>query len=62
MVNNITGKLEVGPTVLVEQGKKGIKLCLYKTDDVGSSFFSKDFEVKLGSGVKCFCSGLKSRW
>ena len=47
---------------MVEQGKEGVKFCLGKADDVGGGFFSKEFKVKLGSGAKCFCSGLRSRW
>ena len=62
MVSDVAGKLEVSPTVLVEWGKEGIKLSLSKMDDVGSSFFSELFKIKLGSSTKCFLSGLGSRW
>jgi len=62
MVSDVTSKLEMGPAVLCEQGKEGVKLGLSKMDDVGSGFFSKLFKVELSSGVKCFCSGLRSRW
>ena len=62
MVDQVTCELKVAPTVLVERGKEGVKLCLSEADDVGSSFFSELFKVELGGGVKCFCSGLRSRW
>jgi len=62
VVNNVTGELKVAPTVLVEQGKKGVELCLSKTDDMGGGFFSKLFKIKLGGGAKCLLSGLGSRW
>jgi len=62
MVDKVTCELKVAPTVLVEWGKKGIELCLGETDDVGSSFFSELFKVKLGGSAKCFLSGLGSRW
>jgi len=62
VVDNVTSELKVAPTVLVEWGKEGVKLCLSKTDNVGGSFFSKLFKVELGSDTKCFRSGLGSRW
>ena len=62
MVNDVTGKLEVQPTVLGEWGKEGVKLSLGEADNIGGGFFSKEFKVKLGSGAKCFRSGLGSRW
>jgi len=62
VVSDIAGKLEVSPTVLVERGKEGIKLCLGEVDDVGGSFFSELFKIELGSGTKCFLSGLRSKW
>ena len=62
MVDQVTCELKVAPTVLVEQGKEGVELGLGKADDVGGGFFSELFEVKLGGGVKCFRSGLRSRW
>ena len=62
MVDQVTCELKVAPTVLVEQGKEGVKLCLGEADDVGSGFFSELFEVKLSSAAKCFLSGLGSRW
>jgi len=62
MVNEVPDELQVAPTVLVERGKEGVELCLGETDNVGSSFFSKLFKVKLGSSTKCFLSGLGSRW
>jgi len=62
VVDKVTGELKVAPTILVEWGKEGVELCLSKTDDVGGSFFSELFEIKLGGSAKCFCSGLGSRW
>jgi len=62
MVDDVTSELKVAPTVLVEWGKEGVELCLSETDDMGSGFFSKLFKVKLGSNMKCFHSGLGSRW
>jgi len=62
VVSDITGKLEVAPTVLGERGKEGVELCLSKTDDMGGGFFSELFKIELGGGAKCFCSGLGSRW
>jgi len=62
VVNQVTCELKVAPTVLVEQGKEGVELCLSKTDDVGGSFFSELLEVELSGGAKCFRSGLGSRW
>jgi len=62
VVDQVTCKLKVAPTVLVEQGKEGVEFGLGKVDDVGGSFFSKLFKVKLGGSAKCFRSGLGSRW
>jgi len=62
MVSDVAGKLEVRPAVLGEWGKERVKLGLSKTDDMGSGFFSELFKVELGGGVKCFRSGLRSRW
>ena len=52
----------LGPTVLGEQGEEDVKLGLSKTDNFGSSFFSKLLEVELGNGAKCFLSGCGSEW
>jgi len=62
VVSDIVGKLEVGSAVLGEWGKEGVELCLSKTDDMCSGFFSKLFEVELGGSTKCLLSGLRSRW
>jgi len=62
VADKVTGELKVAPTVLVKQGEEGVELCLSKTDDVGSGFFSELLKVELSSGAKCFCSGLGSRW
>jgi len=62
VVDQVTCELEVAPTVLVEQGKEGVELCLGKTDNVGSGFFSELFKVELSGGAKCLLSGLGSRW
>jgi len=62
VVDNVTCELKVAPTVLGERGKEGVKFGLGKADDMGSGFFSKLSKVELGSGAKCFRSGLGSRW
>jgi len=62
VVDNVTDKLKVAPTILGERGKEGVELCLSETDDVGGGFFSELFKIKLGGGAKCFLSGLGSRW
>jgi len=60
VVSDVAGKLVVRPAVLGEWGKEGVELGLSKTDDVGSGFFSKLLEVKLGNGAKGFDSGCGS--
>jgi len=60
MVSDVTGKLEMGPAVLGKWGKEGIKLCLGKTDDVGSGFFSELLKVELSGSVKGFNGGRRS--
>jgi len=62
VVDNVTDELKVAPTILGERGEEGVEFCLGEMDDVGGSFFSKLFEVKLGGGAKCLLSGLGSRW
>jgi len=62
VVDNITDELKVAPTILGERGKEGVKFGLGETDDVGGGFFSELFKIELGGGVKCFRSGLGSRW
>jgi len=62
VVNNVTDKLKVAPTILGEWGKEGVKFCLGEADDVGGGFFSELFKVELGGSVKCLLSGLGSRW
>jgi len=47
-------KSVLGPTVLGEWGKEGVKLRLSKTDDGGSGFFSELLKVELGNGAKGF--------
>ena len=61
MVNNFTGELELHPVVLVKWGEEDVKFSLGKVDDMSSSFFSKLFEVKLGSSAKGFKGGLGGR-
>ena len=60
MVSDIAGKLEMGPAVLGEWGKEGVKLSLSKTDNVGGGVCSELFEVELGSGMKGFEGGCGS--
>jgi len=60
MVSDVAGKLEMGPAVLGERGKEGVKLCLGETDDVVSGFFSELFKIELGDGAKCFEGGCGS--
>jgi len=62
MVDQVTCELKVAPTVLVEWGKEGVEFGLGEADDVGSGFFSELFKIELGGGMKCFLSGLGSRW
>jgi len=62
VVNQVICELKVAPTVLVEWGEEGVKLCLGETNDVGGGFFSELFKVKLSGSAKCFRSGLRSRW
>jgi len=62
VVDKVTNKLKVAPTVLVEWGKKGVKFFLGEADDVGGGFFSELLKVELSSGAKCLLSGLGSRW
>jgi len=62
VVDHVTCKLKVAPTVLVERGEEVVELCLGETDDVGGGFFSELFKVELGGGAKCLLSGLGSRW
>ena len=55
-------KLVLGPTVLGEWGKEGVKLVLSETDDSGSGFFSKLLEVELGSSAEGFESRCGRGW
>jgi len=55
-------KLVLGPTVLGEWGKEGVKLSLSETDDGGSGFFSKLLEVELSSGAEGFDSRCGRGW
>jgi len=55
-------KLVLGPTVLGEWGKEGVKLGLSKTNDGGGGFFSKLLEVELGSGAEGFESRCGRGW
>ena len=45
-----------------EWGKEGVKLCLSKMNDGGSSFFSELCEVELGNGAEGFDGGCGSKW
>ena len=47
---------------MVKWGKEGVDFSLGEADDVGSGFFSKLFEIKLGRGAKCFEGGHGSGW
>jgi len=62
VVNDVTCKLKVAPTILGERGKEGVEFCLGKVDDVGGGFFSELLEIELSGGAKCLLSGLGSRW
>ena len=62
MTDRAVGKLVLGPTVLGEWGKEGVKLGLSKTDDGGGGFFSKLLEVELGSGAEGFESRCGRGW
>jgi len=61
VVSDVAGKLELGPAVLGERGKEGVKFFLGEADDVVSSFFTQLFEVELGGGAKCFEGGRGSK-
>ena len=61
MISDVTGKLEMGPAVLGEWGKEGVKLFLGEADDVGGGVFSELFKVELGSGAKGFEGGCGSK-
>ena len=61
MVSDIAGKLEMGPAVLGERGKEGVKLFLGEADDVGGGVFSELLKVKLGNGTKGFEGGCRSK-
>jgi len=60
VVSDVTGKLEMGPAVLGEWGKEGVKLFLGEMDDVGGSVFTELFKVELGRGAKSFKGGCRS--
>jgi len=62
MVDNVTDELKVAPTILGERGKEGVEFFLGEADNMGGGFFSELSKIKLGSGAKCFLSGLGSRW
>ena len=40
MVDNVTDKLKVAPTILGERGKEGVEFGLGEADNMGSVFFS----------------------
>ena len=61
MVSDVAGKLEMGPAVLGERGKEGVKLFLGEADDVRGDFFSKFSEVKFSSGAESLESGCGSK-
>ena len=62
VVDDITGKLELGPVVLVKQGEEDIEFFLGDVDDVGGGFFTKLFKIELSHSAKGFEGGLQSRW
>ena len=62
MTDRAVCKLVLGPTILGEWGKEGVKLSLSETDDGGSGFFSKLLEVELGSGAEGFESRCGRGW
>jgi len=61
VVSDVAGKLEMGPAVLGEWGKEGVKLFLGEADDVGGGVFSKLLKVELSSGAKGFEGGCGSK-
>jgi len=61
VVSDVTGKLEMGPAVLGERGKEGVKLFLGEADDVGGGVFSELLKVELSSGAKGFEGGCGSK-
>jgi len=62
VVSDVAGKLEMGPAVLGEWGKKGVKFFLGEADDVSGGVLTELFEIELGSGAKSFEGGCGSRW
>jgi len=60
VVSDVAGKLEMGPAVLGEWGKKGVKFFLGEADNVGGGVFTELFEIELGGGAKCFEGGCGS--
>jgi len=61
VADEVICELKVAPTVLVEWGKEGVELFLGKADDVGGGFFSKFFEIELGSGAESLEGGCGSK-
>jgi len=61
VVSDVAGKLEMGPAVLGERGKEGVKLCLGEADDVGGGVFSELLKVELSNGAKGFEGGCRSK-
>ena len=61
MVNDVPSELKLRPVVLIDQRKKDVKFFLGKADNVGSGFFTKLFEIKIGHGTKGFKGGLQGR-
>jgi len=62
VVDGAVSKLVLGPTVLGEWGKEGVKLGLREADNGSGGFFSKLLEVKLGNGMEGFDGKLGSNW
>jgi len=62
VVNDVTCKLKVAPTILGEWGKEGVELLLGEADDVSGGFFSKFFKVELSSGAESLEGGCGSKW
>ena len=62
MVDGAVSKLVLGPTILGEWGKEGVKLGLSKADNGSGGFFSELLEVELGNSTEGFDGKLGSNW
>ena len=62
MVDDFSSELELCPILLIKWREEEIKFFLGNVDNMGGSFFTKLFKVKLGCGAKGFKGRLWDRW